>query len=599
MAVLSNTTESITTLYRWYTKGNLIVNRRYQRKLVWTLEEKQKLIQSVIDNYPIPAIILSEREDGNYEIIDGLQRLHTIISFIEHKFKNQKGKRLNLGDSTTAKTRADKGIFKIYKDQYMDVEESAKFFDYHISVSVMKKSTNEEIDEVFRRINTYGHQLSNQERRQAGVQSELSNYVKDLADEIRSQEVISNTLELSQMPQISIDTPRGNFSYGIKASDVFWVSHGIISSNSLRDSLDEELIVGIVASIVLDNMIARDSNEFDKLYEDTPEAASCSKALSTYGPVNLKEEILFCIEEINNIVNSSSYQSLRDIILHSKNKDKKNTSAYPSIFTTFFVALHKSLISENKHIIDYKKFAEEIKGISTKITGAKSSENLRTSVGIAQAVFSSQLSHGLNKDKIYQQEDSKFIDEIILQHPVEDTLVDYKQGILPIYEESIPVKKYKYSVIEKVIKSICGIVNSAHRDSGYIIIGVADNKRDADAIEENYNIKSRKIIGKYVVGISRESNKLEIQDDDYVRIWKDGIENSGLSNPLKYSVLSSIRYYPYYGKGVIVIEVPPQDTPAILDGIIYTREGESTISNKFNMEDMELYNSIVTKMRNR
>ena len=62
MAVLSNTTESITTLYRWYTKGNLIVNRRYQRKLVWTLEEKQKLIQSVIDNYPIPPLFfLRER----------------------------------------------------------------------------------------------------------------------------------------------------------------------------------------------------------------------------------------------------------------------------------------------------------------------------------------------------------------------------------------------------------------------------------------------------------------------------------------------------------------------------------------------------------
>ncbi|MGL9607605.1 hypothetical protein Q7I56_21945, partial [Escherichia coli] len=50
----SRTTEQ---LYEWYLQGNLIVNRRYQRKLVWSLEEKTSLISSMLQQYPIPLLL--------------------------------------------------------------------------------------------------------------------------------------------------------------------------------------------------------------------------------------------------------------------------------------------------------------------------------------------------------------------------------------------------------------------------------------------------------------------------------------------------------------------------------------------------------------
>jgi len=82
MADLASQPTSVQTVYTWYREGKLLVNRRYQRKLVWTLEEKQKLIESALKKYPIPAILLAERDGnrGTYEIIDGLQRLHSIVS---------------------------------------------------------------------------------------------------------------------------------------------------------------------------------------------------------------------------------------------------------------------------------------------------------------------------------------------------------------------------------------------------------------------------------------------------------------------------------------------------------------------------------------
>jgi uncharacterized protein with ParB-like and HNH nuclease domain len=49
---------SVTEAYRLYRSGSLLVNRKYQRKLVWTVSEKEKLIGSILKGYPIPLILL-------------------------------------------------------------------------------------------------------------------------------------------------------------------------------------------------------------------------------------------------------------------------------------------------------------------------------------------------------------------------------------------------------------------------------------------------------------------------------------------------------------------------------------------------------------
>ena len=87
------------------------MNRRYQRKLVWTLVEKQKLVESTLRKFPVPAILLAERETGDYEVIDGLQRLHTLVSFIESAFPTLDKKYFDVSQFPTAKGRADEGIF--------------------------------------------------------------------------------------------------------------------------------------------------------------------------------------------------------------------------------------------------------------------------------------------------------------------------------------------------------------------------------------------------------------------------------------------------------------------------------------------------------
>jgi uncharacterized protein with ParB-like and HNH nuclease domain len=81
---------SIQEIYRRYRERQIVVNRKYQRKLVWTEEEKENLIDSIFKGYPIPLILFAEHikygQKLQYEILDGMQRLNAIVGFIENEF---------------------------------------------------------------------------------------------------------------------------------------------------------------------------------------------------------------------------------------------------------------------------------------------------------------------------------------------------------------------------------------------------------------------------------------------------------------------------------------------------------------------------------
>lgn len=63
----------------------------YQRELVWSEEDQLLLIESIFDRLDIGKFVLVEKPfdpfNPGYEILDGKQRLHAILSFIEDRFK--------------------------------------------------------------------------------------------------------------------------------------------------------------------------------------------------------------------------------------------------------------------------------------------------------------------------------------------------------------------------------------------------------------------------------------------------------------------------------------------------------------------------------
>ena len=147
VAELDSQPKSIQSIYTWFSENKLFVNRRYQRKLVWTLDEKQKLVESVLKKYPIPAILLAERDTGEYEIIDGLQRLHTLMSFIETGFATLDSEYFDITGFPTAKLRANEGLFSPTEGNGLITQrEVSTFLDYSMAISIMRGATEAEIE---------------------------------------------------------------------------------------------------------------------------------------------------------------------------------------------------------------------------------------------------------------------------------------------------------------------------------------------------------------------------------------------------------------------------------------------------------------------
>jgi hypothetical protein len=75
-------TMSIGEIVSMYETGEIIIDPEFQRFFRWKTGQKSKLIESVLLGIPIPSIFVFERSDSSWELIDGLQRISTILEFM-------------------------------------------------------------------------------------------------------------------------------------------------------------------------------------------------------------------------------------------------------------------------------------------------------------------------------------------------------------------------------------------------------------------------------------------------------------------------------------------------------------------------------------
>lgn len=69
-------------------KQEIDLNPDFQRKFVWTdITRKSRLIESILLRIPLPVFYLSQDEDGIYHVLDGLQRLTVLNSYLSNEFR--------------------------------------------------------------------------------------------------------------------------------------------------------------------------------------------------------------------------------------------------------------------------------------------------------------------------------------------------------------------------------------------------------------------------------------------------------------------------------------------------------------------------------
>ncbi|MCI2965416.1 DUF262 domain-containing protein [Shewanella sp. N2AIL] len=152
-----------------YKDDELVINPEFQRLFRWDITRKTRFIESILLSIPIPPIFVFQDKDGNWELIDGLQRLSTVLEFAGI-LKSPEGKKVE--PSTLEGTKflpslADKrwqvwneGDDSIDKSMQMQIKRA------RIRVEILLKESDENAKyELFQRLNTGGAQLSQQEVR--------------------------------------------------------------------------------------------------------------------------------------------------------------------------------------------------------------------------------------------------------------------------------------------------------------------------------------------------------------------------------------------------------------------------------------------------
>jgi Protein of unknown function DUF262 len=73
---------SVGEIVTMYDNSEIIVDPEFQRLFRWDISQESKLIESLLLGIPLPSIFVFEKENDNWELIDGLQRVSTILEFM-------------------------------------------------------------------------------------------------------------------------------------------------------------------------------------------------------------------------------------------------------------------------------------------------------------------------------------------------------------------------------------------------------------------------------------------------------------------------------------------------------------------------------------
>lgn len=177
--IVNSDSYSIRDLMRMVTDGDIEIAPRFQRNFVWDKTRQSRLIESIFLGLPLPAIYLSEYDDGRMTIVDGLQRISTIRDFMNNKLRLCN---MEYFDFCNGKKFSELNLPELQLRRFHRTQITCFKIDYR-SPSQLKY-------DLFRRLNTGGKALNDQEIRNCLSRSNVQDTLYSM---ISSKEFISAT----------------------------------------------------------------------------------------------------------------------------------------------------------------------------------------------------------------------------------------------------------------------------------------------------------------------------------------------------------------------------------------------------------------------
>lgn len=144
----SPSNRKISALYKDIKRENLILQPDFQRRFVWNNKHKEKFIDTILEGYPVPEIYVAQRGidietiESEEVVVDGQQRLHTIVEYIDEP----------------EESKVFGNIVKKYRNLSKDEKED--FLNYTLLIRDLGDISPENIKEVFKRINSTQYALN-------------------------------------------------------------------------------------------------------------------------------------------------------------------------------------------------------------------------------------------------------------------------------------------------------------------------------------------------------------------------------------------------------------------------------------------------------
>lgn len=178
---------SIGELTNLYKDGELVIRPEYQRFFRWSDKQKSRLIESVLLGIPIPSIFVAQQEGGTWELVDGLQRVSTMLE-CQGELLDRDGTRLpqltllgtkflpSLDGRQWEHADPEKSLSAAHR---LDIKRAK------VDIKIIKRESSPETKyDLFQRLNSYGSSLTAQELRSAllaAISTDFLSWIEGLA----------------------------------------------------------------------------------------------------------------------------------------------------------------------------------------------------------------------------------------------------------------------------------------------------------------------------------------------------------------------------------------------------------------------------------
>jgi Protein of unknown function DUF262 len=218
-------TYSINDFVEWDAAKQLELNPRFQRRPVWTEKAKSFLIDTILRGKPIPKVFIRQKinvstKTSVREVVDGQQRLRTILAYVKDGFVVGKRQNATYG-----------GL--LFSQLPEDVQ--AQLLSYEISVDLLINLPDAEVLDIFSRLNSYAVVLNEQER----INADHFGPFKVLADKI-----------------------------GHKYFD-YWVTNGVLTSKQIMRMLEVNLVADLLIACLEGIKSKKQVKKFYDAYESS------------------------------------------------------------------------------------------------------------------------------------------------------------------------------------------------------------------------------------------------------------------------------------------------------------------------------------------